>query len=140
MISIPLLVETLTFNKEGMIYPLIVYSSIIVLSIIILLYMIFIKKEKNNIVTLNIQKKYIHVFICFCITIFSYFIITFIGFYFSMFIMMILIIIYLSYVNNIKIKFKYIIHTVFSSFIAIILEYICFSVLLKVSTPSGIFL
>lgn len=138
IISIPLLMESLTFDKESMIYPLTVYSSIIVLCVLISINMIFINKKSES--KISNKKQYFHVFICFCITIITYFMMSYIGFYTSMFIMMFVIIMYITFINSKNITYKNVIYSTIASFVTIVLEYACFSCLLQVGMPSGIFI
>jgi hypothetical protein len=123
---------------ESRIYPLFVYSGILILSVIILLTMMFFEK-KYEIFEKN--KNIIHIIVSFIICIICVNISEIVGFYTSMLICIFLVILYIGIcIYNIHINIKELIKICVISLLIVIFEYVCFTCILQMDPPAGIFM
>ena len=136
LISLPFLWEALSLDEESKIYPLVVYGLIIVFCMLIIINMMIFRsnQKKNTIVWSGIARSSI----VFALSVSGYYLINIFGFYVSMILVMFFIILCWEVFNKETINIKTISINILTSCFVIFLQYVCFSMLLNVDTPSAI--
>ncbi len=136
LISIPFLHQTLSFDEESRIYPLVVYGLIVIFCMLIIINMMIFSsnQKKNSMEWSGIARS----FIVFIFSVSGYYLINIFGFYVSMILVMFFIILCWEISNNEVINIKTISRNILTSCFVIFFQYVCFSILLNVDTPSAI--
>ena len=138
--AIPFIIEATDFQEESRIYPMFVYVGIVLLGLLALVNMVFFTYPENTCDdgNCNIGMCHLHILFCFLVCLACIQISDTLGFYASMFLCMLVILVYLTLVNHKeRLTVKEFGKLVLATFIAILFEYLCFTVLLQMETPAG---
>ena len=137
MLCIPFLQECMELGEESRIFPLFVYSCILLLSGGIALSMFFqpMPQGKGNVEPV----RYAYIGICFALCLVAYGGCFVLGFYSSMFLLTLAIAFFMGWINGEKANRREAFKVLAAAVVVTAFEYACFDLLLKVQVPEALF-